>query len=99
MIVKNQELKQLAQAVFCNTGITIEVEGERHLGAAIGSPEFKEKYMKKKVDSWTEDVEQLSYYFGHKILNCRDRFRSHGDALQWFQPGFDSRYSIEKPLH
>ena len=60
MIVKNQELKEQAQAVFCNTGITIEVEGERHLGAAIGSPEFKEKYVKKKVDSWTEDVEQLS---------------------------------------
>ena len=38
MIVKSQELKQQAQAVFANSGITIELEGERHLEAAIGSP-------------------------------------------------------------
>ena len=60
MIVKSQELKQQAQAIFANTGITIELEGERHLGAAIGSPQFKERYVTKKVDSWIQDVEQLS---------------------------------------
>ena len=26
----------------------------------IGSPEFKERYVKKKIDSWITDVEQLS---------------------------------------
>ena len=60
MIVKNSELKERAQAIFGDTEITIELEGERHLGAVIGSPEFKEKYVKKKVDSWIRDVEQLS---------------------------------------
>ena len=60
MIVKNLELKEHAQAIFGDTEITIELQGERHLGAVIGSPEFKERYVKKKIDSWITDVEQLS---------------------------------------
>ena len=62
MIVKNQELKHLAQTIFSDTGITIELEGERHLGAAIGSPQFKETYVMKKVNNWIRDVEQLSKF-------------------------------------
>ena len=60
MIVKSLEQKQRAQSIFANTGIAIELEGERHLGAVIGNAEFKEKYVKKKVDNWVKDVQQLS---------------------------------------
>ena len=35
-------------------------EGERHLGAVIGSDEFRESYVKTKVSKWIEGVEQLS---------------------------------------
>ena len=35
-----------------DTGIEINCEGTRHLGAAVGNSEFKNKYIKLKVDSW-----------------------------------------------
>ena len=60
MIVKNPENLQLAQETFGATGIKIGLEGERHLGAVVGKADFKEKYVKNKVDSWIQDVEQLS---------------------------------------
>jgi hypothetical protein len=60
LIVKNAEKLELANHIFGNSGITIGIEGERHLGAVIGSDTFKEKYVKRKVDSWIADVEQIS---------------------------------------
>ena len=30
------------------------------MGAVIGSSDFKERYVKKKIDNWIKDVEQLS---------------------------------------
>ena len=35
-------------------------DGERHLGAAIGSKEFRESYVSTKVAKWVKDVEELS---------------------------------------
>ena len=35
-------------------------DGERHLGAAIGSKEFRERYVSTKVAKWVKDVEELS---------------------------------------
>ena len=66
LIIKNPEELQLAREVFGETGITIELEGERHLGAAIGNTEFKEKYVKRKIDNWIKDVEQLSDIAKHE---------------------------------
>ena len=60
MIVKNPENLQLARDTFGGTGITIGIDGERHLGAVIGSLDFKEKYVKNKVDKWVLDIEHLS---------------------------------------
>ena len=60
MIVKNEALLQEANEVFGNTEIKIDVDGERHLGAVIGSLNFKEKYVKKKIDNWILDIEQLA---------------------------------------
>ena len=60
MIVKDMEKLELAQQIFGDSGITIGIEGERHLGAVIGSADFKEKYVKKKIKNWIADVEQLS---------------------------------------
>ena len=60
LIVKNPEDLELAREIFKDTGITIDTEGERHLGAVIGDQNFKEKYVKKKIDNWIRDVEQLT---------------------------------------
>ena len=60
MIVKNADLLDRAKEVFAETGITISMDGERHLGAVLGSAEFKEQYVKNKVNCWIQDTEQLS---------------------------------------
>jgi len=60
LIVKNSEDLDLAQKAFSGTGIKIESEGERHLGAAIGSEVFKNKYVSDKVHKWCQDIKLLS---------------------------------------
>ena len=38
----------------------ITFQGQRHLGAAIGSAEFKDLYVSQKVEMWIKDVEELA---------------------------------------
>ena len=48
--------------MFTNTKINITTEGKRHLGAAIGSNEFRVKYVTEKVDEWIDELRTLSTY-------------------------------------
>ena len=40
---------QKAQSVFKDTNIKTTTEGQRHLGAVIGSEIFKQKYVQEKI--------------------------------------------------
>ena len=60
LIIKSEEMLVAARQAFAGTGVQITASGERHIGAALGSPEFKEKYVKDKVDKWVADVMKLS---------------------------------------
>ena len=63
---------ELAQKIFKGTGVEVHTDGSkdsgveiittgtRHLGAAVGTEEFKHKYVKQKVDVWIECVKILS---------------------------------------
>ena len=46
--------------MFGDTGIEITCDGERHLGAVIGGKDARESYVKKKVEKWVKDLEELS---------------------------------------
>ena len=50
LIVK-KEHEVSAKEIFDGTGVLITTEGERHLGAAIGSRPFAEKYVNNKVEN------------------------------------------------
>ena len=50
----------MARSLFEKTGVKITLEGERHLGAVIGSKEFKDQYVNNKVSGWVKDVHELS---------------------------------------
>ncbi len=52
LIVKNEHELQEAKDLFHSTGIKITTEGERHLGAVVGSHKFRKEYIKEKVDAW-----------------------------------------------
>jgi hypothetical protein len=61
LIVKEEHLEE-ARKVFEGTGVQFTSEGQRHLGAALGSPSFKDCYVKKKIDEWVESVEILAKF-------------------------------------
>ena len=41
-----------SQIAFKGTDINVTVQGQRHLGAAIGSREYVEEYANDKVNNW-----------------------------------------------
>ena len=60
LIIKNEEDHESAQRIFTDSGIQITTSGKRHLGAAIGSNEFRVEYSKKKIAKWQAEVEKLA---------------------------------------
>ena len=49
-----------ASTIFQGTGVSITMEGKRHLGAALGTHAFVESYVQQKVAGWVREVECLS---------------------------------------
>ena len=47
----------MAERYFNGTGIKITLTGERHFGAVIGTQEFRDEYVNKKIKTWVEDLE------------------------------------------
>ena len=60
MILKDATLLDRANELFAAEGVTITTEGDRHIGAVIGSESFKTKYVSSKVAKWIVDVEELA---------------------------------------
>ena len=60
LIVKSPELYEKAEEIFGRDGIKVTTDGARHIGAVIGSKEYKEQYVHNKVKKWMADVAQLS---------------------------------------
>jgi hypothetical protein len=60
LIVKDQEMLQRANEIFAGEGVQITAEGERHIGAALGSDNFKTEYVSRKVANWVKDVADLA---------------------------------------
>ena len=61
LILKNPEKIREAEEMF-NEGspINITTSGKRHLGAALGSDEFKQAYIDEKVKIWCDRLKRLS---------------------------------------
>ena len=49
-----------ASAIFADSGVNITSDGRPYLGAAIGSQEFIEDYVRSKVKTWSSNIAQLS---------------------------------------
>ena len=59
LIVK-EKAKQRAFTVFKDTAIKITTEGQRHLGAVIGSSKYKREYVQNKIDEHISEIKVLS---------------------------------------
>ena len=51
LIVKSPEVADKAKAIFGDI-VNITIEGKRHLGAIIGSENYKKEYCEEKVNTW-----------------------------------------------
>ena len=60
LILKDANALEQATEIFEGTGIQITTEGKRHLGAAIGSSDFRVSYATKKIAGWCAEMEKLS---------------------------------------
>ena len=58
-IVKSDEIADKAKRVFGDE-VNVTTEGQRHLGAVIGSQEFKDQYCREKILRWKGELEALS---------------------------------------
>ena len=57
-----EKAKQRAFTVFKDTAIKITTEGQRHLGAVIGSSKYKREYVQNKIDELINEIKVLSKY-------------------------------------
>ena len=56
LILKNESDFCSAKDLFRECKIQITTEGQRHLGAALGSLSFKESYASEKVTQWVKEL-------------------------------------------
>lgn len=62
ILIVKPEFEQKAQTIFGESGVKITCEGERHMGAVIGSLYYKELYVRLKVQKWIQDVVELTKF-------------------------------------
>ena len=62
LILNDPDLLELASDIFANTGIRITTAGKRHLGAALGSVDFRKEYVSEKVGEWSREVVKLAEF-------------------------------------
>ena len=58
LIMKSKEIEAEAKQIFGNS-VNIIIEGKRHLGAVLGTKEYKDEYCKGKVDNWLKELNSL----------------------------------------
>ena len=60
MILKHGNKLPPAQTIFKETNINLTTGGKRHLGAALGSKNFRDEYASGKVSDWCNELDRLS---------------------------------------
>ena len=60
LILKNPCQLEQAGDLFEGASINITVRGKKHLGAVIGTQDFKTEFMEKKVEEWCKELTVLS---------------------------------------
>ena len=59
-IIVRENAKERAQTIFDNTKIKITTDGQKHLGAVIGTANFKQNYTRKKINQLIQELRILS---------------------------------------
>ena len=73
---------QEVQRLFSNTGITLTTDGQRHLGAAIGTSNFRVQYAAEKVTKWCNELHRLADFAKTQPYAAYSAF-THGILSQY----------------
>ena len=65
LIVKEEKFDE-AERVFAGTGVNITTDGKKHLGAAIGSDNFRTVFISDLVEKWVSQIDQLAQIATHE---------------------------------
>ena len=82
LLVVKPGFEESAKSIFEGTNIHITTGGTRHLGAAIGSKEYREDYVATKVKTWIEEIHVLTDIAStqpHAVYSAL----LHGVASRW----------------
>ena len=66
-----------------NSGVSITLEGRRHLGAAVGTPQFISAYVEQNIAEWVKEVERLSSAFAITQPHAAYAAFTHGLKHKW----------------
>jgi len=55
-LISKPKKVEAARVIFQGTAIDIFTQGQRYLGAALGSREYQEEYVGSKVEDWVSQV-------------------------------------------
>ena len=80
VLIVKEEQKQKAVEIFGGTQVQITTKGERHMGAVVGSEQFKKQYVENKVSKWVQDVQALAEVAGDEpqaAYSCFTKAISH----------------------
>ena len=61
-IITKPDGEIIVKEAFKGTAINVTVQGQRHLGAAVGSREYFEEYVNDKVTSWISEITKLAEF-------------------------------------
>jgi hypothetical protein len=81
LVVKG-EYVHIAEQAFADTEVNITTQGKRHLGAAVGSTDFRDEFVSRKVKQWCDEIELLSNV---ALSQPHAAFAAyvHGQASKW----------------
>ena len=98
IILKDPKKLNEAKNLFSSTKIRITTDGKRHLGAALGTFDFRSQYAAEKVENWCMELRCLSEFaktqpqaaysaFTHGILSKYNYFmRTIPDMHEFIKP-------------
>ena len=81
-LITKPDKKDHAKAIFEGTAINISTQGQKHLGAALGSRAYLEEYVDGKVEEWVSQVVKLAEYATSNPQVCYAAF-TFGLCHRW----------------
>ena len=61
-VITKPDRENIVKEAFKGTAINVTVQGQRHLGAVIGSREYVEEYVNDKVAKWISEITKLAEF-------------------------------------